>query len=167
VSEIVTYAQANRFQRWTRRLAASGPGAWVAIRVGHRIDKPVFRLTRGRHTASSLATGLPVVLLTTIGARSGEPRTTPVLGFPTDEGMVVIASNYGQPQHPAWYHNLKANPDGELVVDGRRSSFHAVEADGERRERIWREGLTIYPGWSVYERRAPNRRIAVFVLEPR
>lgn len=165
MGEIVTFARANRFQRVLRRLAASGPGSWLAVRILHRIDPPVFRLTRGKHTVSSLMTGLPVVFLKTTGARSGKQRTSPVLGFPSAEGLVVIASNYGQAHHPAWYHNLRAEPDGEVVIDGHVQQFHAVEAQGAQRDRIWREGLAIYPGWSSYERRATDRRIAVFVLE--
>jgi deazaflavin-dependent oxidoreductase (nitroreductase family) len=166
LGEVVTFADANRLQRALRRFAASGPGSWLAVRVLHRIDPPVFRMTRGQHTVSSLITGLPVVFLTTTGARSGRRRTSPVLGFPTAEGLVVIASNYGQAQHPAWYYNLRAHPEGEVIISGQPHRFRAIEADGERRERIWREGLTIYPGWSAYERRATNRRIAVFILEP-
>jgi len=164
--QIVTFAEANRLQRSVRRLVSSGPGSWLATRVAHRIDAPVFRATRGRHTFSNLVSGLPVVLLATTGARSGVQRTSPVLGFPTAGGLAVIASNYGQPDHPAWCHNLRAHPEGMVSAGGRAQRFRAVEAQGEQRERIWREGLAIYPGWSVYERRAPNRRIAVFVLEP-
>ena len=163
--EILTFDRANRFQRAIRRLASSGPGSWIAIRVLPRIDPPLFSLTRGRHTVSSLVSGLPVVFLTTTGARTGRPRTSPVLGFPTEQGLVVIASNYGQARHPAWYHNLLAHPEGEVSVHGESRRFRAREAERDERERIWREGLAIYPGWSSYERRASNRRIAVFVLE--
>jgi deazaflavin-dependent oxidoreductase (nitroreductase family) len=162
---ITTFARANPVQRAIRRLAARGPVSWVAVRLQHHLDAPVFRLTRGRHTLLSLISGLPVVFLTTTGARSGHQRTNPVLGFPTAEGLVVIASNYGQKHHPGWYHNLRANPHGQVAVNGHSWRFRAVEADGEQRQRIWREGLTIYPGWSEYEKRAPNRRIGVFVLE--
>jgi len=160
-----TYDQANVFQRGLRRFASSGPGSWLFARILHRIDRPVYRLTRGRHTFASLLSGLPVVMLTTRGARSGLERSVPVLGFPTADGLVVIASNYGQERHPAWHHNLRAHPQGEVTVSGSQRRFSAVEAEGERRERIWREGLTIYPGWSTYERRAAHRRIAVWVLE--
>jgi deazaflavin-dependent oxidoreductase (nitroreductase family) len=111
--------------------------------------------------------GLPVVMLTTTGARSGASRSVPVLGFPTDEGLVVIASNYGQDKHPAWYYNLRANPEGEVEVAGESRPFRAVEIEGEQRDRIWQEGLKVYPGWSTYERRASHRRIAVFILGPR
>jgi deazaflavin-dependent oxidoreductase (nitroreductase family) len=130
----------------------------------HHIDRPVYRLTGGRHTFASLVSGLPVVMLTTTGARTGVPRTVPVLGLPTAHGLAVIASNYGQPHHPAWYHNLRANPEGEVTVEGVTRPFRATEAEGDVRARIWRESLKVYPGYSQYERRAPNRQIGVFVL---
>jgi deazaflavin-dependent oxidoreductase (nitroreductase family) len=166
MTEPITFERANAVQKAVRRVAASGPGAWLFARVLHRIDAPVYRLTRGRHTFASLLSGIPVVLLTTTGARSGQPRTVPVLGFGTADGFAVIASNFGQRPHPGWYHNLRANPVGSVTVDGRSRRVRAVEAEGDRRRRIWQEGLRIYPGWSQYERRAPTRRIAVFVLEP-
>jgi deazaflavin-dependent oxidoreductase (nitroreductase family) len=161
-----TFDRANATQKWLRRFAGSGPGSWLFARVLHRIDRPVYRLTGGRHTFASLLSGIPVVMLTTTGARSGRPRTVPVLGLPTPEGLAVIASNFGQHRHPAWYLNLRANPEGSVAVDGQSRRFRAVEAEGERRRRIWDEGLRVYPGWSQYERRAANRRIAVFVLDP-
>jgi deazaflavin-dependent oxidoreductase (nitroreductase family) len=162
----LTFEQANVIQKALRRMAGSGPGSWLFARVLHRIDRPVYRLTGGRHTFASLVSGIPVVMLTTTGARSGQPRTVPVLGLPTAEGLAVIASNFGQRRHPAWYHNLRANPEGSVAVDGQSHRFRAVEAEGDRRRRIWEEGLRVYPGWSQYERRAANRRIALFVLDP-
>ena len=165
MAEALTYERANPVQRALRRVGASTPGSWLFARVLHYIDRPVFRLTRGRHTFASLATGLPVVMLTTTGARSGRQRSVPVLGLPTADGLVVIASNYGREGHPAWYYNLRANPVGTVGVDGETRPFRAREAEGEERTRIWNEGLKTYPGWAIYERRAPHRRIAVFVLE--
>jgi deazaflavin-dependent oxidoreductase (nitroreductase family) len=160
----MSYAQASAFQRFIRSFAASGPGSWMFARVLHHIDRPLHRLTRGRHTLASLLSGLPVVMLTTTGARSGMPRTVPVLGLPTPDGLVVIASNYGQERHPAWYYNLLARPTGQVTVAGATRPFRASVAEDEQRERIWQEGLRIYPGWSQYERRASHRKIAIFVL---
>jgi deazaflavin-dependent oxidoreductase (nitroreductase family) len=164
--EPFTFERANAVQRALRRFAATGPGSWLFARVLQRLDRHVYRLTRGRHTFASLLSGIPVVLLTTTGARSGEPRTVPVLGLPTADGLAVIASNFGRREHPAWYHNLRARPEGSVAVDGQVRRFRAVEVTDDRRRRIWEEGLRVYPGWSQYERRASNRRIAVFLLEP-
>jgi len=163
----ITYAQANLLQRTLRRLGACGPGSWLFARILHRIDRPVHRLTRGRHTFTSLLAGFPVVMLTTTGARSGAARTVPLLGLPTDDGLVVIASSFGRVHHPAWHHNLRANPDAIVAVDGVVHAVRAVEARGEQRARIWREGLTVFPGWSHHQQRAAHREIAVYILEPR
>jgi deazaflavin-dependent oxidoreductase (nitroreductase family) len=130
----------------------------------YRIDRRVHRLSGGRHTFASLVSGIPVVMLTTTGAKSGQSRTVPVLGIPTRGDVAIIASNFGQYRHPAWYHNLRAQPDAEVVIDGKRRRVRAVEADGERRSEIWQEGLRVYPGFGQYERRASHRRISVFVL---
>jgi deazaflavin-dependent oxidoreductase (nitroreductase family) len=166
VDDPFLYERANVFQRGLRRFAASGPGSWLFARVLHRVDRPVHRLTRGRATFASLLSGLPVVMLTTTGARSGRPRTVPVLGIPTPDGLAVIASNWGQRRGPAWEHNLRADPAASIAIGRQTRRVRAVEAEDERRERIWREGLQVYPGWSQYERRAGDRRIPVFVLEP-
>src|SRR3954451_530291 len=150
MAEPISYQQASGVQRAIRRFASSGPGSWLFARIAHRIDRPLYRLTRGRHTLSTLVSGIPVVMLTTTGARSGQRRTVPVLGLPTDDGLVVIASNFGQRRHPAWYHNLRATPEGEVPVEWTTRRFRAVVAEGERRERIWKRGLEIYPGFSQY-----------------
>jgi deazaflavin-dependent oxidoreductase (nitroreductase family) len=164
MDEVLTFAQASPVQRAARTLVATGLGSRVGTHVFHRLDAPVFRLTRGRHTVSSLITGLPVVLLHTRGARTGQRRTSPVLGFPTPDGFVVIGSNYGRATDPAWSQNLRAHPEGELESEGRRRSFHAIETRGDQRRRLWEAGLEIYPGWLSYERRANGREIPVFIL---
>jgi deazaflavin-dependent oxidoreductase (nitroreductase family) len=159
------YARANRFQRAMRRLAASGPGSWFFARVLHHVDRPVFRLTRGRATFGSLVSGLPVVMLTTTGARTGKARTVPVLGLPTEDGFAVIGTNWGRPGPPAWDRNLRAEPSATVSIGRHRRAVRALEADGARRERIWRAGLEIYPGFAQYAARARDRRIRIYVLE--
>jgi deazaflavin-dependent oxidoreductase (nitroreductase family) len=160
----IAYDQASALQRFNRRFAASGPGSWFFARVLHHVDRPIHRATRGRHTLGSLLSGLPVVMLTTTGKRSGKPRTVPVLGLPTPDGLAVIASNYGQEHHPAWRFNLHSNPACEVTVAGVTRPVRATVAEGDARERIWQEGLRVYPGWSQYERRASHRKIDVFIL---
>ncbi len=166
MAEPLTFADANPIQRMMRRFASSGPGSWVFAKVAHHIDRPVFRLSKGRRTFGSMVTGLPVVMLTTTGAKSGKPRTVPVLGLPAEGGIAVIASNFGQRRNPGWLYNLRAKPEGELAVEGLTHRFRATEVDGEARARIWERGLKVYPGWTQYERRAAHRDIVVFLLEP-
>jgi len=78
----------------------------------------------------------------------------------------VIAANYGQDHHPAWYHNLRTNPHAMIVFDGAATPVLAHEAEGAERDRLWRDVLQIFPGYAVYERRAAPRRIPVLVLTP-
>ena len=80
------------------------------------------------------------------------------------EGLAVIASNWGGTRHPAWYHNLKANPQATVSVGG--ETWHAVArpATSGERDEIWAKGLELYPGWRKYEARAGERHIEAFVL---
>jgi deazaflavin-dependent oxidoreductase (nitroreductase family) len=162
--EEMIYTEANPFYRFMRSFAATRPVSWLFARTLHHVDRPVFLLTGGKHTFASLVSGLPVVMLTTTGAKSGKVRTLPLLGFPDGERMVVIASNYGQLHHPSWYHNLRANPEATLSVGGEARKVVAREVEGDERERLWRLGLAVYPGWSGYERHAAGRRIPVISL---
>jgi deazaflavin-dependent oxidoreductase (nitroreductase family) len=159
------FEEANALQRGLRRFAASGPGSWLFARVLDRLDRLTFRVTKGRHMFSSMLSALPVAMVTTTGGRSGQSRTVPLLAMPTDDGLVVIGSNYGRPKHPASRHNLRGNPEGSVDVDGRQWAFRAVEVDDERRERIWNEALRTCPGFAAYARRAAPRRISVFILD--
>ena len=158
------FAEANAVQRGIRRFAASGPGSWLFSRTLDHLDRFTFRITKGKHMASSLLSALPVAMVTTTGARSGERRTVPLLAMPTADGLAIIGSWYGNAKHPAWRHNLRKQPEGEIEVEGERWAFRAEEVEDERRERIWQEGLRTYPGFSAYAKRAAPRRISVFLL---
>lgn len=161
-----TYAGAAVVHRAVRRLAGVTPVSRVLARTLHHLDRPVLRRTGGRQSLTTLLTGLTVADLTSTGARSGLPRRTPVLGFPADGGLVVIASNYGGASHPAWYHNLLAHPAAEVVVHGRSTPVVAELARGEQRARLWARVTTLYPAWDRYAERARGREIGVFVLRP-
>ncbi len=100
------YTQAGTAHRWVRRAAASRLLSWLSARTLHHVDRLVHRLTSGRITFSSWVSGLPVVMLTTTGARTGTRRTAPLLGIRDGEAVVVIASNFGQLCNPGWYYNL-------------------------------------------------------------
>jgi deazaflavin-dependent oxidoreductase (nitroreductase family) len=92
-------------------------------------------------------------MLTMTGAKTGQRRTSPVLGVPDGDNLVVVASNYGQRHHPAWYHNLRAHPEATVTVGGACRRVRAHEAVGEERERLWQRDMTVYPGRAAYERR--------------
>ena len=156
--------------RWWHRpsqwFAASPIGSWFFARVLHHIDKPLLRLTRGRFALPTVLAGLPVVALTTRGAKTGQPRTMPVVAIPDGERLVVIASNFGQRWHPAWYHNLRAHPEVEVTVDNRTTRYRARDASDEERAQIWPRAVALYPGYEAYRRRAHPRTIPIVILEP-
>jgi deazaflavin-dependent oxidoreductase (nitroreductase family) len=109
-----------------------------------------------------------LVLLTSTGKRSGKAQTTPLMYHRDGERYVVVASKAGAPDHPAWYHNLKANPLAtvEVGTDSGTETFkvRAHEAQGEERERIWADRVAIAPGFGEYQRQT-SRKIPVMLLE--
>jgi deazaflavin-dependent oxidoreductase (nitroreductase family) len=159
----VAPAPRTRFQRQAERFASTRAGGWFFVNVANRVDRALLRLSRGR---LSLAVGEPVLLLTTRGARTGARRSTPLLYGADGDRLVLVASKAGSPQHPAWYRNLKANPEVEVVASGRGGRYRAREAEGEERERLWAQAVEQYRGYDVYQGRTGGRRIPVVVLEP-
>ena len=99
------HADASAVRRAVRPAATSRPLAWLSAQILPRVDRATYRSTRGRFVFSAWLSGLPVVLLTTTGARTGRPRTTPVLAKPDGDALVLIAANFDRPQHLAWYLN--------------------------------------------------------------
>jgi deazaflavin-dependent oxidoreductase (nitroreductase family) len=93
--------------------------ARIYSEIQEPVDRMVYRLTRGAATASAWLGGVKVTMLTT--AKTGRLRTVPVLGLPDGENMIVIASNFGRPHNPAWYHNLRANPNATICRRRRRT----------------------------------------------
>jgi len=134
------------------------------LRMVGKLNVPVYRLSRGR-IGGRVGKG-PVLLLTTTGRKSGEPRTAPVLYLADGERYVVINTNAGNAKTPAWSLNLRANPDAEVDVRGKRIKVRARIAEGEERADLWRSHMEQYSGWDYYESKL-DREIGVFVLEPR
>jgi deazaflavin-dependent oxidoreductase (nitroreductase family) len=161
----VRYDEANAVQRLFRNAASTPMLARMFSRVLYRVDRPVIRLSGGRTSVTSALTGLPIVELTTTGARTGLPRTMPIVGIPDGDRLVLVASYYGSTRHPAWYHNLRAHPDCTVRVRGQERAMRAYEAEGEERERLWALDLTVYPTRARYAEWS-GRRIPVMVLEP-
>jgi len=106
----------------------------------------------------------PVLLLTTTGRQSQEQRTTPLTFFPDGRDFVVIASYGGGPRHPAWWLNLRAQPEAEVQVGPTHHKVTAREAEGDERNRLWRRVTTWMPVYAYYQSRT-DREIPVVVLE--
>jgi deazaflavin-dependent oxidoreductase (nitroreductase family) len=114
---------------------------------------------------AGIAAGLPTVILTTTGAKSGQPRTVALLGIPHPDGVAVVASNYGAAKHPSWYHNLKANPAATVTLEGETWDATAHLATPHEREEIWAKGIEIFPGLTKEQAWAGNRHIEGFILK--
>lgn len=144
-------------------LAQTRLGGWLFITVFPAIDRKLIPLTRGR---LKVAVGQPILLLHTRGARSGQPRTSPLLYTPHGEGFLVVASKAGAAGHPAWYHNIRAHPDAVAVeVGGRQIPVRPRVVEGAERAELWRLANDNYDGYETYQTRAGRRVIPVVLLE--
>lgn len=106
-----------------------------------------------------------MLLLDHVGARSGTPRTSPLLFIPDGGDLVIVASKGGFPQHPAWFHNLRANPVTYVRVGPERRRVRARLATPAERERLWGLAVAVWPGYEDYRVRT-EREIPLVVLEP-
>ncbi len=156
----------NAVQRAVHVITRTKAGSWFFTRTLHHLDRPVLHLSRGRYSLTSLLAGLPIVMVTTIGAKSGQPRRLPLVALPEGEKVILIASNFGQKQHPAWYYNLHAHPEVQLTYEGHTVGYVARETTGEERERCWQRAVALYSGYASYKERAGQRQIGVFLLTP-
>jgi len=133
-----------------------------SLRVFWRFHRALMRLTGGRFGKVGI---LDALLLTTKGRKSGERRDVAVYYLRDGDAYVVIASYVGEDRDPAWYLNLKANPNAEIRVGGDRVRVRAHEADGAERERLWTRLVEKDPAYREYQERT-KRRLPVVVLEP-
>jgi deazaflavin-dependent oxidoreductase (nitroreductase family) len=148
--------------RFLSRLSMTMPAS--ALRAMGKFNVPIYRLTRGRMMNS--IGNAPVLLLTTTGRRSGQPRTAPVCFLQEGDLVAVIGSNAGNENAPAWAHNLRANPDAEIEIGSTKRAVRARVTEGEERAGLWRKMNALYSGFDAYEANV-SREIAVFALEPR
>jgi deazaflavin-dependent oxidoreductase (nitroreductase family) len=139
---------------------------WPVLRrlmAGHTL---VYRATGGRvgHRVPGFP---PILLLDHVGAKSGAKRTSPLLYMPDGENVFVVASKGGFPKHPAWFHNLEANPDTTVQIGTERRAVHARVATPEERERLWPIAVKTYSSYAGYQARSKGREIPIIILEPR
>ena len=137
---------------------------------------PLLRRLMGGHTVAYRATrgvvghripGLPpMLLLDHVGAKSGQKRTTPLVYTRDGNQLLLVASKGGHPKNPAWFHNLRANPDTSVQVGSERRPVRARVARQEERGRLWAKAVSTYSGFDDYQLRT-DREIPLIVLEPR
>jgi deazaflavin-dependent oxidoreductase (nitroreductase family) len=137
---------------------------------------PVLRRLTGLHTVAYRATrglvghrvpgGPPMLLLDHVGARSGTKRTSPLVYVRDGDDIVLVASKGGNPKNPAWFHNLKANPETTVQVGSEKRPVRARIATDEERDRLWTKAVATYSGYDGYQKRT-DRKIPLVVLERR
>lgn len=162
----MTPTQPRWWQRVALRFAFTRIGSWLFSRTLHYVDLCLMGVSGGRLSVPRVFGGVPVVRLTTTGAKTGKDRTVPVLGIRDGERWILVASNWGSEEHPAWYYNLKANPEVTLTYNDQSGRFVAREATEEDRENYWRRARKLYPGFDRYQERSGERRIPTVVLTP-
>ncbi|WP_370942117.1 nitroreductase family deazaflavin-dependent oxidoreductase [Amycolatopsis sp. cg5] len=126
-------------------------------------DRVLLRVSGGRFGVGS-AVGLRTMLLTTIGRKTGEPRQVPLLYVERDGGYIVIGSNWGGENHPAWSANLLAEPRATASISGRAIAVTGRLLEGDEREKMWNAVAEYWPAYDRYADRAAHREIRVFLL---
>lgn len=132
------------------------------LRIFWRAHRAFLRMTGGRFGRTGT---LPALLLNTRGRKTGQSRDVTLNYIRDGDSFVVIASYGGQDRDPAWWQNLKTNPAGSVLADGRRIDVRAREADGSEREALWTRVIAADPTYLEYQQRT-KRRLPVIVLEP-
>jgi len=159
----------NPFQTIVLRIAATSPAAWLLARTLPQVDNFCMRLSGERVNITSLLTGIPLAHVTTTGAKSGLPRSVPLLCI-RDEGnpgtFALIATNFGQEHYPAWYFNLKVHPHATCSIGRDTRQYLAHEATGEEYARFWRFAAGVYFGYALYKQRIHGRDVPIMVMTP-
>lgn len=126
-----------------------------------------YESSGGERGATLLDTGMPVVIVTTRGNRSGKVRKTPLMRVESGGEYALVASKGGAPKHPEWYHNLKADPEAVTLQDGKEPfDARASELSGDEREAWWERAVATYPPYAEYQEKT-DRRIPVFLVTRR
>jgi deazaflavin-dependent oxidoreductase (nitroreductase family) len=156
----------NLIQRWIIALASTRLLSAVSRRILPSLDRLALRITGGRSTVTSVSSGLPVLWLTTRGAKTGAERTVPLIGFPLNDDLAVLGSHFGHETTPGWVHNLEVDPAARVSFRGADVPVRARPADPREESATWDRAATVYPGYRHYAGRASHRSIRVFVLQP-
>ena len=150
------------YSRFLRRVGDRRWFAAVASRLAPRLDRSVYRLTRGRRMATPPS--VPTFLLTTTGRHSGLPRTVAVSYLADGPDFIVVGSNWGKAATPEWASNLVVNPKAEIDVGGKRAAIEAQLVPDAKRAEWWESFGAMWPAYTTYRDRASNREILMFRL---
>ena len=150
--------------RGIERASGSARFAKIAPKIVPKMDRFVFRATRGRVLMS--AGMVPAVMLQVRGAKSGQLRRTPLATVPLGDSWYVVGSNFGRERHPLWTANLIANPDAAIGYKGKNIDVHAHLLTEEEKAAVWPDLIKAWPNYDVYVERS-KRDLRVFKLDRR
>jgi deazaflavin-dependent oxidoreductase (nitroreductase family) len=139
--------------------------AWAVLDAAFGLHKTIYRLSGGL-VGHRIPFVPPMLLLDHVGAKSGKKRTTPLVYVADGDAFVIVASKGGHPRHPAWYHNLRANPETTVQAGTRRVDVTARVATAAERKRLWPKAVDAWSDYANYQKRT-DREIPLVVLEPR
>ena len=137
----------------------ASPVGWVR----EQVEK--YEASGGREANTLRDTGMPVVIVTNRGAKSGKLRKTPLMRVEHEGRYALVASQGGAPKHPVWYHNLRADPRLELQDGPKKQDMTAREVTGAEKDEWWERAVAAYPPYADYQKKT-DRVIPVFVVEP-
>ncbi len=161
------HSTGNPVHRAGRWLGGTRVGGWLFSRTLRHLDDVVGRLSKGKHSAPGLLTGLAVLDLTTTGRKSGQRRTSHLIATPYDGTVALLGTNFGQESTPAWALNLEAEPQATVSYRGTSRDVVARPATDAEADEIFDLAAGFYAGYRHYRTRVGgSRRIRVFVLEP-
>ncbi len=131
----------------------------------HLIDLPISHLMNGTFIPSANWNIMPIIYLTTTGAKSGIARSNPVLSIPNGKNLILVGSNWGNLRNPNWAYNLREHPKAQVRKGKKTFEVRARELSGEERAGYWQKAVAFYPPYCTYERRS-GRSLPIFLLEP-
>jgi deazaflavin-dependent oxidoreductase (nitroreductase family) len=155
----------QRLRQKILQMASNRHGMRLFYLFVRLVDMPISRLTRGKYIPSANLDIMPIIYLTTTGARSGIPRSIPVLCIPDGEDLILVGSNWGGPRNPAWVYNLRAHPAAQVCKRRIWKEYTARELHGDERALYWQKAVRFYPPYPSYEQRS-GRSLPVFLLTP-
>lgn len=156
----------NGYQKFVHRFLMLRLVSAFLSHVLHHVDTFMLWLTRGKHTVAEIV-GLPIIQLTTKGAKTGQLRTVPLVVVVDGDVLGLIGSNFGGRHAPGWYYNLKANPECDVKFRGKLEKYFARETDGDEYLHYWLTAVSLYAGYAKYKERAAHRHIPIMLLEPK
>ena len=166
VSELgYVHRRPNVVQRGFQGFGSTKAGAWFFSKTLATFDRIIHRLSKGRTSLPQVLAGLPVLMVTTTGRKSGSRRTTPLIAVPSGDDLALLGTNFGQSSTPGWVFNLEADDRATVAYRNRSVEVRARPATEAERAAVWERSRGVYGGYDRYQERITGRDIRIFVLE--